>query len=542
MTHLIGTWRLVRLALRRDRIKLSVSVLALGLFLAAVVSGVSEVFASDREMRQGISFLAANPAMRLFGLPTGSEFGNLVMLRGFTMLVIIASLISTFTVVRHTRQNEELGRSELLGSHVLGRHAPLTAALIVTAVANVAIAALAYLGLISNDLPVVGALAMALVLGMVGMTFAAFAAVAVQLTQTSRGANGLAAIGVITAFLISGVASVLGQLQPNGFVVEPIWMIWLSPIGWAQQLQPFTDEQWWVIGLFVSFFAACVAGAIWLEKRRDVGSSVFPSRAGEAKASQGLLSVTGLTWRLQKNSFITWLIGLSLLGVIYGVVAPDAEELFTRAEGIADVFLAATGTTEIMLAFFGSINGILGIFILAYAVSAILRIRAEEDRALEPLLSTRLSRNKWLISNVSFVVLSTVVMAAVIGLSTGVTVEVLLPNFNDITWSIVGGISLQLSAVVLVLSLIVMVFGFWPRATNAAAWSIVALAVVLGPLFSSLLNLPDGFENISPFSHVPTVPPATNLEWLPVLILVGLSVVFFAVGIIRFTNRDITTK
>lgn len=206
------------------------------------------------------------------------------------------------------------------------------------------------------------------------------------------------------------------------------------------------------------------------------------------------------------------------------------------------MFLAATGTTEIMLAFFGSINGILGIFILAYAVSAILRIRAEEDRALEPLLSTRLSRNKWLISNVSFVVLSTVVMAAVIGLSTGVTVEVLLPNFNDITWSIVGGISLQLSAVVLVLSLIVMVFGFWPRATNAAAWSIVALAVVLGPLFSSLLNLPDGFENISPFSHVPTVPPAANLEWLPVLILVGLSVVFFAVGIIRFTNRDITTK
>ena len=41
-----------------------------------------------------------------------------------------------FLVGRHTRAEEESGRDELLRSGVVGRHAPMTAALIVTGAAT----------------------------------------------------------------------------------------------------------------------------------------------------------------------------------------------------------------------------------------------------------------------------------------------------------------------------------------------------------------------------------------------------------------------
>jgi len=44
---------------------------------------------------------------------------------------MMIGLLALLTVVRHTRADEEAGRSELIGSTALGRHAQLAAALIV---------------------------------------------------------------------------------------------------------------------------------------------------------------------------------------------------------------------------------------------------------------------------------------------------------------------------------------------------------------------------------------------------------------------------
>ena len=44
--------------------------------------------------------------------------------------------MSILLVVRHTRADEETGRAELVGAGVVGRHAPLAAALVVAAIAD----------------------------------------------------------------------------------------------------------------------------------------------------------------------------------------------------------------------------------------------------------------------------------------------------------------------------------------------------------------------------------------------------------------------
>jgi ABC-2 type transport system permease protein len=542
MKQLSGAWRLTLLALRRDRVKLSIAVVSVGTLLTMMVLGVSEIFASDKEMREGIAFLAANPAMRLFGLPTGAEFGNLLMLRTFTMWTIIVALINTFTVVRHTRQNEELNRTELLGSYVTGRYAPLVSALAVAGLVNVLIVVLAFAGLSLGDVPTSGAFAMALAIGLVGMAFATLTAVLAQLTQTSRGANGLAAASVIVAFLFSGIASVVGDLSADGMSVDPAWLIWLSPIGWGQLLYPFADENWAIIWIFVVAFVACILAAVWLLNRRDIGGSIFAARAGRAEASGGLLSTTGLTWRLQRTSFITWLSGITILGIIYGTIAPDVESILGQAEGIAEIFVGATGSDQIMLAFFGSITGMLGLFILAYGVSALLRVRSEEDRALEPLLSTKLGRTKWLATNALFVLAGIFTIAAAAGLATGLTAQLLLDGFDDIVWQVIIGVVLQLPAIALLLGIIVLVFGLLPRATNFIAWTVVSLSIVIGPLFYSLLNLPEGFGNISPLAHTPVVPPTDNIELQPVIVMISVALVLMISGALAFRQRDITTK
>lgn len=67
----------------------------------------------------------------LYGKLYGSSIGALIAWR-YSVIGVWAALASFLTVIRHTRTEEEAGRRELLGSTVLGRYAPLSAALIVT--------------------------------------------------------------------------------------------------------------------------------------------------------------------------------------------------------------------------------------------------------------------------------------------------------------------------------------------------------------------------------------------------------------------------
>ncbi len=66
--------------------------------------------------------------------------------------------MSTLAVVRHTRQNEETGRAELIGSAVVGHLAPLTAALLVVAGADLRPRALSMGVLVAIGLPASGSL------------------------------------------------------------------------------------------------------------------------------------------------------------------------------------------------------------------------------------------------------------------------------------------------------------------------------------------------------------------------------------------------
>src|SRR5262249_54866883 len=184
--------------------------------------------------------------------------GGLAAWRLGGLLLALVGLMSLLIVIRHTRADEESGRTELVGAGVVGRRAPLTAALIVALAANIVLAVVITLGLIAVGYPAGGSVALAVVLATGGIMFAAVGAGAAQVAVFARSATAIAGAALGAAYLIRAV----GDAGPH-------WLSWLSPLGWAQQLRPFADERWWTLIPCAAFTAALVVAAYGLLERRD---------------------------------------------------------------------------------------------------------------------------------------------------------------------------------------------------------------------------------------------------------------------------------
>ena len=269
--------------------------------------------------------MAGNPGMRLLSLSAGANVGAYAMSRSYLTLAILAAVMSILAVVRHTRQSEERGRAELLRAGVVGSSASLAAAVVVTLAANVVLAPLLGLAMIVNGQPVAGSFAAGAAIAAVGVAFTGVAAVTSQLSSTARGANGLALAVLAVASILSGLGNMLGSVDASGLVAYSAWPSWLSPIGWGYEIRPFGGDRWWLLALFALLAAVLVAVAGWYAARRDLGRGVFPVQAGRAEASPGLLGPLGLAWRLQRPTFLGWLVGLLGFGLIFGSVRQRAR-------------------------------------------------------------------------------------------------------------------------------------------------------------------------------------------------------------------------
>nr|MDQ3326348.1 hypothetical protein [Actinomycetota bacterium] len=163
MSTLTGTGAMVRLVLRRDRIRLPVWVLAVVALLMSSVASVLSLYASPAERRSYAVAVGDNPVAVMMGGPGAGlpSIGAIVVFEIAVLGYVAAGLMSALLVVRHTRAEEEAGRTELLRAGVVGRHAGLVAALAVVAGANLAVGALMLAGSVALGLPVVGALALA---------------------------------------------------------------------------------------------------------------------------------------------------------------------------------------------------------------------------------------------------------------------------------------------------------------------------------------------------------------------------------------------
>jgi ABC-2 type transport system permease protein len=378
--------------------------------LVTVVLGTGSAFAAlYPTVESRLPFarsVASTPALLALTGPAFdlTSIGGLVAWRVGSLGAVLIALMGIFAVVRHTRADEEAGRLELVGSGVVGRRAPLTAALVTVFGASAIIGLLVAGGLVGMGMPAAGALALGLGLASCGCMFAAIAGVTAQLTENGRLASGMAGGLLALSFLLRAAGDSSGASGLS-------WLSWVSPMGWTQQVRPFAGERWWVFGLVAGFVVVLLAAAYVLVGRRDIGAGLLPQRLGPAKAAPGLRSPLALAWRLHRGALLGWAAGFAVFGAVLGALAEGVADLLKGNPQLERFLEAAGGAGGIVDTYLSSTLGILGLVASAYAVQATLRLRSEETglRA-EPVLATRTSRIQWAASHLVVAAFGTTVI------------------------------------------------------------------------------------------------------------------------------------
>lgn len=533
MTALVGTGGLVRLALRRDRIRVPIW---LGVFLIfAVTSAVGTVGlypTVESRVQAAQSFNGTTSLVALYGrIYDPTSLGSLAMIKALGTGAIFVGLLSIFTMVRHTRAEEESGRSELLGATVVGRLAPLTAALIVAVGLNLVLAVASALALIGSDLPADGSIAFGLAWGGVGIAFAAIAGVAAQLTRSARAASGI-------SVAVLGLVYVLRAIGDTAEVTGPRWLTWLSPFGWGQQFRPYAGNRWWVLLITLGFAGVAAGAAYALAARRDFGAGLVPDRPGPATASRSLRSPLALAWRLHRGSLLGWAAGFVLLGLIFGNIASTVGE-FLETPQARQLFAKLGGTRGLTDSFIAAELSIMGVIASAYGVQAAMRLRSEEvGLRAEPILATTTGRVEWATSHVSVAVVGSALLMVLAGAAGGLAHGAQVGDMGQFG-RVFAAALVQVPAAWVLAGIVVAAFGLAPRLAMVG-WAALAGFVLLGEV-GPLLEFDQLVMDLSPYAHTPKL-PGGELTATPLVVLTAAAAGLVIAGLAGFRRRDIATS
>jgi ABC-2 type transport system permease protein len=536
MNALTGTAALIRLALRRDRISLPLWVLGLAGFTVGTTALWVDQFRNPAELVQEMRVAATSPGIRMLGLASGASVGGYAMVRDYLLIAVLAALMSTFAVVRHTRQGEETGRAELIGAAVVGRHAGLAAALIVTVGANAVLAVLLGLGMIVTGQPAAGSFTAGAAVAAVGVAFAGVAAVTTQLTSSTRGASGLAAAVLGVAFLTSGAGNMAGHVDPSRLRVDSAWPAWLLPIGWGQQMRPFGGDHWWPLGLAVTLLFACTCAAVLLATRRDFGHGMLPQRPGHAQASRALRSSLGLAWRLQRGALLGWSVAMLGFGLVFGGLIGQVKDTTGTAR---DWYTRLGGSDQILDAFRASVLQMAAMAAAIYVVQVLLRMRTEEtDGPLEPVLATAVSRRRWAASHAVTALLGATALLLLYATGTGLAAGGVLGDPAGQVGMLLGASLVQLPGILVIAAAVIAVVGLLPRFAGPVSWALLMTSILIGPMFGPTLKLPQWTQNLSPFTHVPKA-PAVPVTAAPLLALIAVVAALTLTGVVSLHRRNL---
>lgn len=531
MNGLAGTGALLRLALRRDRVLLPAWIAVFVMMAASSAAATVGLYPTTASRAQAAASINnAASLVALYGrVYDPTSLGAVAMIKMIAFGSALLAVLSIIVVVRHTRAEEEAGRLELVGATVVGRYAPITAALLTALGLNVSLGALTSVILTSVGLPAAGSLAFGATWAGVGTAFAAVAAVAAQITGSARAATGASCGALGAAYLLRAVGDT--SASRNG----PAWLSWLSPVGWGQQVRPFAGNQWWVLLLPLAFAVALVAIAYGLLARRDHGAGLLPQRPGREVAVASLHGPLALARRLHRGTVLGWTAGFLVVGVVFGDVASDVGNLLDSPQA-RELIASLGGQQALTDAFLATELGFLGVVASAFGVQAALRLRVEETTLrAEPLLATPTTRLAWAGSHITIALAGPAVLMAVAGLGAGVTHAINTHDPSQVGRLLLAAL-VQVPATWVVTGIVVAVFGVAPRLVPLG-WAALVAFLLLGEL-GPLLKLDQWIMDLSPFADVPKL-PGSQPQTAPILALLLVAAVLVAVGLTSFRHRDL---
>jgi ABC-2 type transport system permease protein len=359
--------------------------------------------------------------------------------------------------------------------------------------------------------------------------FLAVGALASQLMPTRSRAASLAAAVFGLSFMLKAV----------GDASSAAWLLNISPLGWIEKLQPlYGSKPEWLLPI-AGFVIVVVGLTVFLAGRRDLGDSLFADK-DTAKAHTGLLkSPLGFATRLTRVSSVSWLLGISLLALFYGLLTKAAAQAFNASQKALKVEkgLVHGATTHTgAIVFLGIVFLFIMALIMAYTASAVGALREEEAEGyLDNILVRPVSRLRWLTGRVGLAVVVVALAGILGGVATwaGVATQHVGISFHAL---LLAGLN-TLAPAYFTLGLGILTFGLLPRITTLVVYAVLAWSFLL-QLISSGLKLNHWLLDTSIMQHVPLA-PAASPNWTAAAILIGLGLLAALLGTAIFRARDL---
>jgi len=523
---LTGFWILVRHALRLDLVRLVVWVVGIAFVPVVTYATYASLYPTLADRISLGATLQANPSFSLLLGPAENlgDPGGYTAWRTIGICAIFIGVMSILTVVRHTRTDEETGRTELLAAGCVGRFAFLAAGIATAVIACAATGVAITVGLVASGAHPVGAIAYGLAAAVAGVVFAAVAAVAVQVGSFGRTAISMSVGALAVAYLVRAWGDASGYH----------WITWLSPLGWTEKISAFTDNRWWTLGLSAAASVALIGLAVALVARRDFGRGLIAPHHGPADAQPSLSGAYGLAWRLHRARLAGWALGLAAYGALVGSVAQSVASLIAHSN-LGQRFLGS-GHNFVDL-YLAEIINLMGIVATVYGIQALLTARAEEaEGRVELLLATPLTRWRWFASHLLFALAGSAIVVVVGGVGAGLTAN--LDGAPTSIGAVFAGSVAQIPAIWFIVALTAVLFALVPR-LSVLGWSIIAVTFVIS-FFGPLLNLPRLMLDLSAFTHLPHL-PGGSVDATPLVVLAALTLALLVVAMVGFRRRSIVS-
>ena len=406
MSGFAGTGQLVRLALRRDRVRIPVWVVSVAAITYLTAVSEEGLYTSQAAIDAYAALSENSPvAIAFAGPPIGLHtLPGIVVYEMSLMAILGVSLMSVFMVSRHSRAEEESGRSEMLRATEVGRHAGGAAALLTAALACLLMGLGVWLALLPSVLPDDAALVFGAEVALLGLVFAGITLCLAQLFVHARTVSGAGLMTFGVAYVVRAAGDIRGD-----------WLVWLSPIGWVQATHVPTENRWWPLLAPLVACALLLVLAVVLAERRDFGGGMVPTRDGLARAPRTLSGTVGLAWRTQRGALLGWVAGMLLLGAVTGVLSQSMEDMVKDNPQMAD-YLEIVSGASVVDAYLATVVLIFALTAAGFAVWSAGHPGADEDEAqLDLLLATPLSRTRSLLGNLAVTMVNTVLVLLAVG-------------------------------------------------------------------------------------------------------------------------------
>jgi ABC-2 type transport system permease protein len=472
---------------------------------------------------------ADNAALRLFyGYPH-----NLLTVGGYSAwrvggtLAIVAAVFGLLAAVRALRAEEDMGRMELILAGPVGRRTVYLSVMSAIA-ACVSILWLAeFAGSLAGGLSTGGSAYLSLATVSVVPVYVGVGALASQLAPARRIALELGGAVVGLSLLLRVIADTASNAG---------WLRWATPLGWAEELRPFTGSRPLVLLLPVAVSVLLLVLAARIAASRDIGTGVLPARDTAAPRLRLLSSPTAQALRSERGSLIMWLSSVAVFAFVLGMVSTSVSSAGISKSVQREIAKLGSGSIVTPV---GYLAFVFIFFILAVSLFACGQIAAarheEVDERLETLLSLPVSRGGWLGGRLLLATAAVGAISLVAGLLTWAGaasqgVGISLPRMLE-----AGANCLPVA--LLFLGIAALAYAVVPRASAGIAYGLVTVTF-LWQLSGALLGAPKWLVEVTPFAHVGFV-PAQPFRASAAAIMLAAGVAAGLASLWAFTRRDL---